>query len=173
MSEPEFSRNFDVRQCDGRTIVLTATKAECMALAQRFALVRIDRLEASLSLTREAENVIATGRLLADLVQACAVSAEDLAVTLDEPLALRFVPASDDMAMELELEIDSAEADEIEYSGSLIDLGEAVAQSLALAIDPFATGPDANRARAQLGTRKDSPFAVLEALKRGAGGTAD
>lgn len=171
MSEPEFSRIFDVRQCDGRTIALIATTDECAALAQRFALVRINRLEASLVLTREAETILAAGRLHADLLQSCAVSAEDLAITVNEPLAMRFVPASGEIALEVELEIDSAEIDEIEYTGSQIDLGEAVAQSLALAIDPFAAGPEADKARVLLESRKDSPFAALEALKRGAGDT--
>ena len=39
------------------------------------------------------------------------------------------------------------ECDEIGYSGTIFDIGEAVAQSLALAIDPFATGPQAEAAR--------------------------
>ena len=50
-----------------------------------------------------------------------------------------------------------------------LDVGEAVAQSLALAIDPFAVGPDAERARQQAGLLDEGqagPFAALAALKR-------
>ena len=54
------------------------------------------------------------------------------------------------------------------YEGERIDLGEAVAQSLALAIDPFAIGPEAEKVRASglLGEENLSPFAALAALKK-------
>jgi uncharacterized metal-binding protein YceD (DUF177 family) len=166
MSTPEFSRVIDLRQCDGRKIELVASDEECAALAERFELVRIDSLKASLLLTRKGDEVEATGRLDTRFVQTCAVSAEDLPVAVNEPLTLRFVPASASNPLEEDLEIDSGDPDEIEYSGTAIDLGEAVAQSLALAIDPFATGPDADRARDRLRAESDSPFAALAALKR-------
>jgi hypothetical protein len=59
-------------------MVLIANEAERKALARRFALVAVDRLEATLTLTREGEVVTATGRLRADFVQSCAISGEDL-----------------------------------------------------------------------------------------------
>lgn len=173
MSAPEFPRPFDVRQCEGRSVVLTATAAERAALAERFDLVRIDRLEARLLLAREGAAMTASGTLSAGLVQACAVSAEDLPVSVEEELALRFVPAAAAPKGDVELEIDSADPDEIEYEGTVIDLGEAVAQSLGLAIDPFATGPQADAARERLRSESDSPFAALAALKHGQGGKAD
>ena len=43
----------------------------------------------------------------------------------------------------------------------------AVAQSLALAIDPFATGPDADRVRKEVGLEepaRENPFAKLKGL---------
>jgi hypothetical protein len=49
-----------------------------------------------------------------------------------------------------------------------IDLGEAVAQQLALALDPYPRAPGAalpEDLRAETGA--ESPFAVLERLKRG------
>ncbi len=163
---PEFSRILDLRQMDRRDVELVATAEECARLAERFGLVRIDRLKATLSLSRDGDNVQATGQLDAQLVQSCAVSAEDLPATVSEPLALRFVPAMAADHPEEELEIDSTDPDEIEYSGTVIDLGEAVAQSLGLAIDPFATGPQADAARERLRAESDSPFAALAALKR-------
>jgi hypothetical protein len=92
LSAPEFHRPFDVRQADGRTVELVASADECAALARRFDLVRIDRLEASFVIDRDGDAVIASGTLSAAIVQSCAVSAEDLPVTIDEPIALRFVP---------------------------------------------------------------------------------
>lgn len=169
MTAPEFSRLFDVRQLEGKAIRLQADATERKALATRFSLVRIDALEAELELHRQDRAVEANGRLRAEIVQSCAVSAEDLPVSVDEPLFFRFVPASTDHRPDEELEIDADDCDEIEYTGTQIDVGEAVAQSLALAIDPFLTGPEAEAARqaAGIGTPEDqSPFAALKGLKR-------
>ncbi|MCB2049730.1 MAG: DUF177 domain-containing protein [Novosphingobium sp.] len=165
MSTPEFSRVLDVRQCDRRDVVLEATPEECAALAERFELVRIDSLKATLSLTRMGDEVHADGTITARFVQSCAVSAEELPVSLSEPVALRFVPARPGTDADEDLEIDSDDPDEIEYPGTSIDLGEAIAQSLALAIDPFAVGPEAEEARARLEATRSSPFDVLASLK--------
>jgi uncharacterized metal-binding protein YceD (DUF177 family) len=161
----EFSRRVDLRQCDGRAFDFAATPVECAALAQRFSVVRIDRLEARLVLDRAGEAIAANGQMEADLVQSCALSAEDLPTCIAEPLTLRFVPASANHAPDADIEIDSGSEDEIEYAGTEIDLGEAIAQSLALAIDPFVTGPQAAAARERLGGESASPFAALAALK--------
>jgi uncharacterized metal-binding protein YceD (DUF177 family) len=158
MTKPEFSRPFDVRQLDHRTVTLVADEHERAALARRFGLVRIDRLEAEIVFERNGDALEASGKLEADIVQSCAVSAEDLPVALREPVSLRFVPAAKGPPDE------EVELDEIEFTGASIDLGEAVAQSVALAIDPFATGPDAEEARRLLRDESNSPFAALAAL---------
>ena len=59
--------------------------------------------------------------------------------------------------------------DEIPFEGHVFDLGEAVAQSLALAIDPYAVGPNAEQARKDAGIGDEAasgPFAALAALKK-------
>ena len=169
MSKSEFSREFDVRQVEGKQVRIEATEAERAALAQRFGLVRIDSLEAEALLSRAGERAVeAGGTLKARFVQACAVSAEDLPVSVEEPLFFRFVPEATAHEPDEEVEIDAEDCDEIEYSGTHFDLGEAVAQSLALAIDPFLTGPEAEEARraAGIGTPEDQgPFAALKGMK--------
>jgi uncharacterized metal-binding protein YceD (DUF177 family) len=167
VSEPEFSRPVDLRQILAKPVELAATPEERAALARRFALVRIDRLEAEARLDVDGEAVTATGRLRAAIVQSCAISGEDLPVTIDEPLALRFVPAKP--IAEEEVELGEGELDEIPYEGHSFDLGEAVAQSLALAIDPYAVGPNAERVRKEAGLLDEAasgPFAALAALKK-------
>ena len=167
--EPEFSRLIDIRKIDGRELELTATPAECAALASRFSLVSVSRMTARVSLTRDGEVVVANGRLMADIVQSCAISAEDLPVRINEPLAMRFLSENAVIAPTSEEEELSADAcDEIPFEGDRLDLGEAVAQSLALAIDPFAAGPDAERIRHEAGLLDEGltgPFAALAALK--------
>ena len=163
---PEFSRPFDIRQLDHRAVQLVADEAERTALARRFGIVRIDRLEAEVVLERQGEVLNANGTLVADIVQSCAVSAEDLAVEIREPIAFRFVPETAAHRPDEEVELEADELDEIEFSGTTIDLGEAVAQSVALAIDPFAIGPEAETARKLLDAGSASPFAALAALKK-------
>ncbi|OYW47254.1 MAG: DNA-binding protein [Sphingomonadales bacterium 32-68-7] len=165
---PELSRLVDLRQVVDGPQDIVATAEERAALARRFALVAIDRLEARVTLAVGTDGVDAKGRLGADIVQSCAVSGEDLPVTIDEPIRLRFVPEQSIDAEELDLE--AGQLDEIEYSGTGFDLGEAVAQSLALAIDPYAVGQNAERARREAGfgdPPASGPFAALAALKKG------
>jgi uncharacterized metal-binding protein YceD (DUF177 family) len=166
---PEFSRLVDIRQSDGATLRLEPNANERAALARRFEIVRIDTLVAEMELTREGVTVRAEGRLTAAIVQSCAVSGDDLAVAIDEPLQFRFVPARTDHRPEEEIELEAEDCDEIEFSGTAFDLGEAVAQSLGLAIDPFAVGPgaeEARRAAGIVGEGATGPFAALGALKK-------
>ena len=164
MSGPEFSRVIDVRQVDGHRLQIAADEAECAALAKRFDLVSVGSLEASVLLEHDGDGFRAKGRMTAEIVQACAVSAEDLPVSIAEDIALRFVPVRASHLPEAEVELDSSECDEIEFTGTSFDLGEAVAQSLGLTIDPFATSPAADTARSLLGEAGTSPFAALKGL---------
>jgi len=168
VTEPEFSRLVDERQVTAKPLQLEASADERKALARRFGLVAVDRLEATVAIERHGEALAARGKLSAAIVQSCAVSGEDLPVTIDEPLALRFVPAAEPAGEEIELE--ESELDEIPFEGHVFDLGEAVAQSLALAIDPYATGPNADEVRKEKGLNDEGasgPFAVLKDLKTG------
>ncbi len=168
MNPPEFPREFDLRSLPGGPVTLAATAEERAALARRFGLVALHSLEAIVTLAPEGQGVVAQGRLSAAIVQSCAVSGEDLSAAIDEPLAFRFVPERP--VAEDEIELEPEELDEIAFSGTSFDLGEAVAQSLALSIDPYATGPSAEEIRraAGLSTPEASgPFAALAALKKG------
>jgi len=167
MSAPEFSRMIDRRHISAQPLELVANEAERAALARRFGLVSIDQLASRLHLACMDDVVTVQGRLSAQIVQSCAISGEDLPVTIDEPVALRFVPATP--IEEEEIELEEQDLDEIGYSGHNFDLGEAVAQTLALSIDPYATGPDADRARKEAGITDEAasgPFAALAALKK-------
>ena len=165
---PEFSRMVELRQISGAPLVLTASADECRALAARFDLVSVDRLEATLALIAEGAVVTVTGRLNAAWVQPCAISGEDLPQSASEPLSFRFVPTTAAHTPAEEVELSDEACDEIEYDGTAFDIGEAVAQSLGLAIDPFAEGPNAEAARKAAGivdTSASGPFAGLAGLK--------
>lgn len=167
MSQPEFSRPVDRRQITAAPLRLEASAEERKKLAGRFGLVSVDRLEAEVELIPDGEVINARGRLSAAIVQSCAVSGDDLPARIEEPLSLRFVP--DVPIEEEEIELEESQLDEIPYTGTVIDVGEAVAQTLALAIDPYAVGPNAEQARQEAGLGDQAasgPFAALAALKK-------
>ena len=171
MSASEMPRPVRLRQVDGGATRIEASAAERAALAERFGVVAIDRLVAEVALERDGEEVAASGRLEAELVQSCGISGEDFPVGIDEPLAFRFVPQVARTVPDEEIELEEGDLDEIEYTGETFDLGEAIAQSLGLAIDPYATGPNADAAREDAGIVSDDtptgPLAeALKALKR-------
>jgi hypothetical protein len=165
---PEFSRKVDLREIGDKPVLLSATPEECTALARRFGIVAVLRLDAEVSLEPKGRIIAASGHFAADIIQSCAISAEDLPVHIAEPLTLRFVPARAARQVETEIELAADDCDEIEYSGTTFDLGEEVAQSLAVAIDPFIVGPMAEEARRQAGlldAEDYGPFAALRVLK--------
>ncbi len=167
MSAAEFTRMIDLRQINDLPVVLEPDEAERRRLAGRFAITAIEAMKAVVQLAFDGTTVDATGRLTASIVQACAISGEDFPVEVDEPIELRFVHPTTFQPNE-EIEITADVCDEIEFDGTTFDLGEAVAQTLALAIDPFAEGPDADKARAEHnlgGEVATGPFAALSALK--------
>ena len=165
---PEFSRLVDARQLPVAPLRLEADAAERAALARRFGLEAIERLVAEIAVEPDGQEVIAQGRVEADIVQLCAVSGDPFPTRVAEPVALRFVPGPVTELPEVEIEIDADDWDEIPFEGGKFDLGEAIAQSLALAIDPYATGPNAERVRQEAGLADEAangPFAALAALK--------
>lgn len=161
----EFSRIVDLRALPTGPQQIVATEDECAALFARFDLVAVRRLTATIMLAPQGRNVMANGRLQADIVQPCAVSGEDLAVTIDEPVALRFVPALTAPDPDAEIALEEGELDDIEMVGGKFDLGEALAQTLGLAIDPYLTGPQAEEARRKAGILSEGEGGAFGALK--------
>jgi uncharacterized metal-binding protein YceD (DUF177 family) len=168
MSDTEFSRpvRLDTLGDGARQIAIEADEAERAALARRFGLIGIDRLEASAEARSAGEAVLVSGRLRAAVTQACVASGEPVPANIDEPFELKFMPQGDIADEEVELE--EGDLDVIGYEGSAIDLGEAAAQTLALSLDPFPRAPNADsvlRAAGVLGELDPGPFAALKALK--------
>ena len=157
---PEFSRPVSIRQITGQPVELEATEAERLALARRFAISEVESLTARIALDPKGDRIGAAGELKARIVQPCSVSGEDFPVHIEEKIGLRFVPVGSihpSLAEdgEIEIELGQGDLDEIEYEGSSFDLGEAVAQTLALAIDPYAIGPSADSMRKKAGIKGD------------------
>lgn len=166
---PEFTHIVDIRHITDQPVVLEPDETERRRLAGRFGLSAIETMRAEVKLAVEGTKVEAKGRLTAHIQQVCAISGEDFPVAINEAVALRFVHPSVSHQPDEELEISADDCDEIEYEGMTFDLGEAIAQSLALAIDPFAEGPAADKARAEhglAGEPSSGAFAALAALQK-------
>lgn len=169
MTAPEFSRleRIDTIGEGARSVSVTADAAERSALAARFGLLAVDRLEATFRVQRDAAGVVARGEVRAAVVQACSVTEEPLPVTVSEDVALRFV-TEQEAAAEEEIELDLDALDTMPYDGAAIDLGEAAAETMALALDPFPRGPNAAaalRAAGVISEEDTKPAGALAGLK--------
>ena len=117
---------------DGERLDLVADEEERAAIAKRLDVPRIDRFEAHVCLERTGELVRAKGRLLASLQQSCVVTGDPLAAHIDEPFALIFMPEPAVDRPDEEIELGAGDLDVIFHDGSTIDLGGALADTLAL-----------------------------------------
>lgn len=164
MSTPEFSRpeRIDTIGAGARTIEVKADAAERAALAERFELVSIGRLTAQFAVRRDASGIVAEGRVQAEVVQACVVTGELLPVTVDEPVALLFVAEAETGEEEIELTPDAL--DVIPFHGSSIDLGEAAAETMVLALDPFPRSPSAEAVLREAGVLREEETGRLSGL---------
>jgi hypothetical protein len=164
MMDPEFSYVLPLdRIGDGSQLHLNASRQQCVALSKRFGLICIDYLEAEIRLIGRDTGIEVKGRLRAAATQTCVASAEPVPETIDEPIAIRFVPAAthgpDD-----EVELDADECDLIEHDGLTIDVGEAVAQSFGLALTPFPRSPDAEAILRAAGVKSEGEIGAFSGL---------
>jgi hypothetical protein len=162
----EFCRKVEVDRLppSGETIHdIAATEPERAALARRFALVALDRLEARVTLVRLAGGLLRlTADLSADVVQECVVTLEPVASRVEDRFILLYGHAQDE-AREVVL---SGEAELVEpVLGGPLDIGEAVAQQLSLALDPYPRAPGAAAPAPAAGPDDASPFAPLAKWK--------
>jgi len=168
MTAPEFSRpeRIDTIGEGEREISVTATESERAALAERFGLKAIERLEGVFRVRRDVGGIVARGNVRASVVQSCVVTDDALPVTVDEPVALRFV--AEDEAEADEIELDEDALDTMGFDGAAIDLGEAAAETMALALDPFPRGPNAAAVLREAGVISEEeakPLGALAGLK--------
>ena len=154
---------------DGERLDLAADDAERAAIAKRLDLAAIDRLEAHVCLDRTGDVVRASGRLVASLDQSCVVTGEPVAAHVDEAFALIFVPEPPPGRQDEEIELGVGDCDTVFHDGSAIDLGSALADTLALSLDPYPRSAGADAALREAGVLTEeqaSPFAVLAKLRK-------
>ena len=161
---PEFSRpeRLDTIGERDRSVTFAATPEERRKLAARFAILSVDLLEARFTIRRDTSGIVAKGHVTAKVVQACSVTDEPLTATIDEPVALRFVDNFGAVDGEIELSDDAL--DTVPIDGGAVDLGEAAAETLALALDPFPRGPNAAAALRAAGVISEDEYQPVNAF---------
>ncbi len=141
----EFSRPLQLRELDDAVVELTITAdaAERAALASRFGLLELNGLSARLAASRVPDSslVRVTGALHAEAIQRCVVTLEPISACIDEPIDALYGP-EDDGADIADTPFEEATPPE-PFEGEIIDIGELVAQQLALALDPYPRKSDA------------------------------
>ncbi|MDX1710333.1 MAG: DUF177 domain-containing protein [Rhodovibrionaceae bacterium] len=167
----EFSRPLKVGQiaATGLRQHVEANAGEREAVARRLALQALDSLQGDVSVRARAGGrlIEVEGDLRASLTQQCVVTLEPVENVVEEHFLQRFT-TDPDFAQADEIVIDVEEEDAPEpIEGEALDLGEALVQQLALALDPYPRAPGAEL-EWQEGDEEDSnPFAVLKHLKTG------
>jgi uncharacterized metal-binding protein YceD (DUF177 family) len=151
---------------EGRQQAWSATPAECAALARRFDIPAVLDFAVALELEHERGGTIrCRGRLTAHVVQTCVVTLDPVEQAVEEAIDLRFLPPG------REPSDDPEGPDEIETERGSIQVGEALAEQLSLALDPYPRAPGASLpepdgdeeapAEAEAPARPN-PFAVLK-----------
>ncbi len=136
-----------------------ATPTECAALAVRMNLPAVLSVSCAFHLIREGrDTVLARGVLRARITQTCVISLDDFDSTVEEVFQVRFVPSGEETD-----DIDPESDDEIPFEGNIIDLGEAAAEQLGLALDPYPRMPGVEMPDIE-DAPEPHPFAALRRL---------
>ncbi|HEY0626744.1 MAG TPA: DUF177 domain-containing protein [Allosphingosinicella sp.] len=177
MSAPEFSRTvrIDTLGNEARHISIGADEAERTALAHRFGLEAIDHLSAEIDIRRSGDEVRASGTLKAEVTQSCVASGAPVPEEVEERFDIVFRPQPARASEEDEIELSGEELDVVFYDGAAIDIGEAVAETMSLSLEPYPRAPDADAILKEAGVKSEeeakadsSPFAMLrDKLKPG------
>ena len=171
---PEFSRSMAVDHLGEAAVLkeISATEEERAALARRFELLALDRLDADLTIERlPGKGVIRVGgHFEADVTQACVISLQPVPVHISQDFTQLYALAPE-TPVTREHVIDAEADDPPEALGpGGLDLGEAVVQQFALALDPYPRAPEARPLstpdwEAPPLPEVSGPFAILKDLK--------
>ena len=172
------SRRFDVAAVRDAPVAftVTASDAECRALAADAGLAGIDALSAAFDIAREgAEGLRVTGTVRAQVRQTCVVSLDDFSSRIEEAVDVVFLPEANVARMANERAAqpanhdDEAAPDDLPdpIVGGRIDLGALAAEIMILGLDPYPRKPGVAYTEPETAPPDDvvSPFAALKQLK--------
>jgi uncharacterized metal-binding protein YceD (DUF177 family) len=161
---------------NGEGFRIDASDEERRALARRFDLVDLPSFHAEgvVTVTGHGRKARLEGRLRAEVVQSCVVTLEPVPAMVEDTFELHYaVDPGTPPGVLVDLEADDPPEPII---GGAIDVGEAVAEALGLALDPYPRAPGAElplgvgaadtsvAPPAEAENRRESPFAALKGL---------
>ena len=135
----------------GLPVLIEADERQRAALAAEHDLLSVERYRAELVVAPWKRNgVKVSGRVEADITQACIVTLDPVAAHIDEPVEALFLPEQSKLGREGfegggEIILDAEGADSPEtFSSDTIDVGALAEQFFGLAIDPYPRKPGAS-----------------------------
>jgi uncharacterized metal-binding protein YceD (DUF177 family) len=165
---PEFSRRVALAQLSAEPFRqrIEATAEEREKLSRRFDLISLDRLVAEVVLRRQSpEAILLEAEFTADFEQCCAVSLEPVRGAVSNRFSLVYGSAAEDgPAIAFSDEEPAFEP----LNGDSIDIGEAVAQELSLALPLFPRHPEALIDESASAEPLGGSFAALAGLRKDA-----
>ncbi len=168
LQAPEFSRPVALAQLSTRPFRqrIEATVQEREKLSRRFDLISLHRLEAEVELRRQSPEVILLeAEFSAEFEQCCAVTLEPVRGAVSDRFSLVYGPAPEE---EQEIAPTTDEPAFEPLDGNSIDIGEAVAQELSLALPIFPRDPEARIDQAATAEPLQGPFATLARVRKDA-----
>ncbi|KQT90562.1 DUF177 domain-containing protein [Methylobacterium sp. Leaf466] len=121
---------------EGSEVIVTATPAECLALAADFKIPAIRDLVGRFRVAGPSSRLIVTGTVTALVTQTCTVSLDPFEAPVSEPAEVVFTD-TDILA--------GTDAEEVDVPdpivGNTIDFGTLTAEFLALGLDPYPRKP--------------------------------
>ena len=149
-------------------IAIEASAEERAAIAEELDLLSLDSLTADVTVRPwRQEGVRVEGRVRGSLSQACVVTLEPVATTVDEAIDVRLHPEAVETGP-IEVDVEAADPPEL-LEDDVVDVGAIVLEHFALGIEPYPRAPGAEfDVPDDVDDEKEpSPFAVLAALKNG------
>lgn len=155
----------------GRKLDVAANKDQRQAIADRLGILSIEALTCALSVRPLRGGIEVSGRLVADVTQACVVSFEPVPEHIEEKLFRLFLQRREDApepapGAEIYVDLDGEDLPD-HFDGPEADLSEWLIETLALALDPYPRKPGAEIDPAFRDDTDEpvSPFEALKALK--------
>ena len=143
-SAAEFRRMVEIADlgAEDRRLDFTASAEERKALAERFGLLALGRLEAAAWVHRRGRTgARARVEFEADVVQSCVVTLDPVESRIEETFQLDFRPAGGGPHDSGTAESDTGGEPPGEVTDGAFDLGAVIAEYVALAIDPYPRKP--------------------------------
>lgn len=163
------SIRLDSMPSSGRDLSLDVGQEDRLVIAGQLGITAVEKLQVKLHAVRFKGGIRVTGRLAATTVQPSVVSLEPVTQEISEPVDRIFLPGGEKefaVAADAEIFVD-LEGEDVpdHFEGNEADLSDLIAETLALALDPYPRLPGESVGAIGDSAESASPFAGLKVLK--------